>query len=153
MTLTGRLANTQPNIQNLPGTMADKLSWAFERGLPVKTSADMAAQVDVDALAPPSLKIPSAHAFKWTFSGVEYARVGRCRVWLFYPIRRCLEVKVWWQDCDGDFIAWGVECEALNIKLQGSAGGGKSFDEDEHEAMQRIDAAVLSVYIEALERT
>jgi hypothetical protein len=149
---TGRIANNQPNIQNVPGSLADKLSQAFERGRIAIASGSPDPFKHLDGRRFSVINIPSAHGFKWTFSGVEYARVGRCRVWLFYPIRRCLEVKVWWQDCDGDFVAWGVECEALNIKLQGSAGGGKSFDEDEHEAMQRIDAAVLSVYIEALER-
>lgn len=31
-TLTGRLSRSEPVIQNLPGSLADDISWAMERG-------------------------------------------------------------------------------------------------------------------------
>lgn len=32
VTITGRWSRSQPVIQNLPGSLASDLSWAFERG-------------------------------------------------------------------------------------------------------------------------
>lgn len=78
-TVTGRTSHSQPKMQNIPGSLADALDWAMERGQ-ITLGPDSRWVISVDPGAP---GFEGAALAEVDYSGVE-ARI----LALYVPDRR-----------------------------------------------------------------
>jgi hypothetical protein len=57
--------------------------------------------------------------FKWNWSGTDYHEIGMSRYWFFPGNRKCLEVRLYTEDCDGDFCLWYIKDDQKNNLFYG----------------------------------
>lgn len=73
-TITGRRSHNQPKMQNLPGSLADALDWAIERGQ-LSIHPEKGGVVGIDPAVPGRDVVAIAEV---DFSGIEMRILSFC---------------------------------------------------------------------------